>query len=109
MQPQPTAGLGKGPGAICTVVSHDALNLHTVIAEEAQSVDQEARGGVGQLIGVDLHVGQTAGVIHAHMQEVPASRVAALLTIAGDPMSQTTESTEFFGIDVYQLAGRSRS
>src|SRR5215472_13913041 len=98
-------GLGKRPGAIRRpVVSHDALYLHPVIPEEAQGVYQETRGRIAQLIGMDLHVGQAAGIIHAYMQEVPASPDAFLPAIARDSMPQTTESTEFFSVDVYQLA-----
>ena len=76
-----------------------------MIPEEAQGVYQEARGGVAQLVRMDLHVGQTAGVIHAHMQEVPADSCAVLVPVAGDPMPQTLESAELFGVDVDQLTG----
>ena len=76
-----------------------------MIAQEAQSVYEEARGGIAQLVRMDLHVSQAAGVVHAHMQEIPAGSLAALVSVAGDPMPQTLESAEFFGIDVDQLTG----
>jgi hypothetical protein len=106
LQVQPTTDLGKGSGTVrVAVISHDALNLYAVTFEEAQGVYQEARGDVRQLVRMDLHVSQAAGVIDAHVQVVPAGTLTAMVAIARDAMSQALESAELFGIDVDKFSG----
>jgi len=56
-----------------TVVSHHALDSHVLACEARHGVAEERAGGLAALVGKQLHVRQTRGVIDGYERELGAS------------------------------------
>src|SRR5690348_8156354 len=106
--PKASAGAAKGSGPIRTaVIGEDALDTYTLVAKPAQGADEEQAGRCGALVGKELAVNQSGGIVDGQMQELPAialGRESVLtLLIARRPVTRSdADSTQLFDIEVEQ-------
>ena len=76
--------------------------------EEGQRAVQEGAGALLPLVGQELGVGETEGIVDGDVQDAP-SRCPRGAAIAGEAMADAVDAAEFLGVDVDHLAGPSRS
>jgi hypothetical protein len=106
--PKVSAGAAKGSGPVrAAVIGEDALDTYTLIAKPAQGADEEHAGRRGALVGKELAVNQSGGIVDGQMQELPAialGRESVLtLLVARRPVTRpNADSTELFDIEVEQ-------
>ena len=100
------AEVGETVGTVGgAVVGHDALDEDAVVAEPGESAAKEGGDVVGDLIGKDLGVGQTGGIVDRDVDELPALTGAASRAGAGNAMADTVEAAEALDVEVNELAG----
>src|SRR6266487_4440359 len=114
-EPQLAAGNGVNRRDIGrAVVGHHPLDRDAALAKPRHRPVKEADGARAALIGEDLDVGETSGVIDADVAELPADDAAAAprhgclgqpaTAPAGDPMAGALEAPELLDVDVDELA-----
>jgi hypothetical protein len=95
------------PGALeaFAVVGQDLLGLDAVLAVEASAVVEEVEGVGGCLGGVEAGVGESAVVVDADKQVLPACFAFGAVGAAGLRVVGALDAPEAFDVDVQELAG----
>ena len=79
------------------VIGHDALDGDAVSGEESQRALEESDGVGFALVGQDLGVSETGGVIDGDVERLPAGAAPVALACA---MADAIDASEFLGVDV---------
>ncbi len=88
-----------------TVVGHDGLDAYAVAAGPGDGASEEGDRAGGSLIGQHLSVSQTRSVIDGDMDELPSDASNPNRMVSMDAMSDQDDPSEFFDVDVNELAG----
>jgi len=106
-QPEDTASFGESFGDVRRpVVAHHPAALDPLAVEPGDSTAEKADHRRLLLICEHLDVDQPCGVVDSDMDLVVANTSgAALLPIAGDPVTHSLKASQLFGIDVDHVAG----
>jgi len=96
----------KGSRAISrAVVGHDAAHHHTEASVCFHDRLEEAHRTVGTLVGVELGVSHTRGIIDADVQTLPTHTSGSHAAVPGDSMARAIEAPELLDVEMDQLTG----
>ena len=65
---------------------------------------EEGDHGDGSLIAKHFRVGEPRGIVDANVNVLPSSSSRSVATVAGDPVTDPLDSTEFLHVHVDQLS-----
>jgi hypothetical protein len=92
-------------GAVAgAVIGHDGLDADAATLEPGDGAFEKAGRRRGSLIGEDLGVGESGGVIDSDMDELPADAADLLGVVAMDAMTDAADTAQLLDIHVDQLA-----
>src|SRR5262245_4910231 len=104
-EPRTVTALGEDMRPIPrSVIGQDPAHPDPQAAVPGERPPEERGDGHALLIGQDLDVGQSGGVIDRHVDVLPADAPDLSPPIAGDAMADATDPPEFLDIQVHQPA-----
>jgi hypothetical protein len=86
------------------VVGHDLIDGDVLPLEPGNSPLQEGQSGLAAFIRENLDVGEAGGVIHTDVGELVSEAGLGISAMAMNPVARASESSQFLGVDVEQLA-----
>jgi hypothetical protein len=86
------------------VVGHDGLDMDAAVVEPTERASEEAGGGRRSLIGEDLGVGHSSGVVDGDMDELPTDAAGLDRVISMDTVADPADAAQLLDIDMDQLA-----
>jgi len=100
--------VGELAGVVAgSVVGEDAANGEAQARVVAHGVVQEGDRAAGALVRMQGREGHAGVIIDGDVENLPAGAAGFVAGIAGEAMTGLDDASEFFGVDVQQIAGMS--
>ncbi len=87
------------------IVRQDSADADAVAAKPRPGAPQKLRGGHPALIGQHFDVGQTGGVVHGHVDVLPADPAHPAPAIPADAMAHAPNAPQLLDVEMQQAAG----